>query len=200
MNLTRMSGAERRRQIIHAAYEVILDKGLSEAATRDVTRRMDVSPGLLHHYFPSWGQLRAEAVRTFVMAEIEEIDGLLATTEAYELVACFTDWMAKDPAFRHWGLWLDAIDAARRDPDLAAVVTTAYGAWHSVIASIIERRVAAGRGSCPNVEAAAWRIGALIDGLAGVVALGDVALDAEQAKGLVRQQFDLELCADVSAA
>ena len=64
--MSRLSGQERRSQIVEGAYAVILEKGLAGTATRDVTRHLGVGSGLLHHYFTTWAELRAEVVKTFI--------------------------------------------------------------------------------------------------------------------------------------
>ena len=76
--MARMSGADRRQQIVEAAIEVILQRGLALASTRDVTRAIGVGSGLLHHYFSSWAELRAEAVRQAAWREIDELKAAIA--------------------------------------------------------------------------------------------------------------------------
>ncbi|WP_421724339.1 TetR/AcrR family transcriptional regulator [Bauldia sp.] len=191
--MTRLSGPERRRQIVEAAYAIIVEKGLAETATRDVTRKLKVGSGLLHHYFSTWRELRTEAVRTFVTKEIEDLERALADTAADQLIPRFADWMADDPGFRHWRLWLNAIEEARRDPELAEVVRSAYRHWHAVIVQVIERLVEGDVGRCADPVASAWRLCALIDGLAGIVMLGETGLEPEAAKHLLQQQFAMEL-------
>ncbi len=191
--MLRLSGPERRRQIVQAAYEIIVEKGLADTATRDVTRKLNVGSGLLHHYFSTWRNLRTEAVRTFVMAEIEDLERQLVNARADQLVPRFVDWMADDPEFRHWRLWLNAIEEARRDRELAEVVRSAYRNWHAVIVRLIERLVESGVGHCIDPDSSAWRLCALIDGLGGIVVLDETAVQAEAAKHLLQQQFAMEL-------
>ncbi|MEM8814158.1 MAG: TetR family transcriptional regulator C-terminal domain-containing protein [Pseudomonadota bacterium] len=197
--MTRLSGPERRRQIVEAAYELIAEKGLSETATSDVTRKLNVGSGLLHHYFSSWKELRAEAVRTFVLAEIAAVDSMLASSDADELVARLTDWMVDDPGFRHWSIWLNAIEEARRDPAMAAVVQEAYRNWHAVIVRVLRRLDAACQGCCSDPVAAAWRLSALMDGLAGILIMGGSFSGPSQAKRLLRQQFAMEISSAAEA-
>lgn len=191
--MARLSGADRRRQIIETACDVIIEKGLAQAATRDVTRALDVGSGLLHHYFASWQDLRAEAVRTFVHKEIEEIEALLHATPPDQMAERFIDWMAEDEDLRHWTLWLNAINEARLDPVMAAVIREAYAKWQKVIADLLDHIVAGQIGRCADTGAAACRLSALIDGLAGLVLVGDGQVTLEIAKQMLRTQFDHEL-------
>lgn len=191
--MKRASAADRRKQIIGAAYEVILEKGLSGAATRDVTRKLGVGSGLLHHYFPSWNALRAEAVNTFIQAELAELGEMLKTVPTAQAVTAFVDWMADEAGETHWRLWLNAIDTARRDADMADVIKAAYDQWHDLIRALLERLSRDGPGHCVDPSASAWRLSALIDGLSGIVLLAHGPLALDRAKGLVSDQFALEL-------
>lgn len=56
--------AERRRSIIEATIELMLDAGVSAATVRAIATAMGVSPGQIHHCFDSIDELRAEAFRT----------------------------------------------------------------------------------------------------------------------------------------
>ncbi|MCV3273752.1 TetR/AcrR family transcriptional regulator [Roseobacter sinensis] len=191
--MKRMSGEARRTQIVDAAHAVILEKGLAEAATRDVTRRLGVGSGLLHHYFKTWKSLRAEVVRVFITKEIEQLEQTLAAAAPDRLAAAVVDWMVQDPAFRHWRLWLDAIEEARRDPDLAEVVEAGYLRWQITLSTLVERIVAAGHGTCPQPQDAAWRISVLIDGLVGLLAFDRTPLTTEEVRRLLQTQLAMEL-------
>lgn len=192
--MARLSKQDRHHQIVEAACAVIIEKGLAHAVTRDVTQRLNVGAGLLHHYFASWQALRAEAVRTFVHNEITQAQALVAETEAARVVPCFIDWLAQDDDLRHWNLWLNAINEARTDPVMAHVVAQAHGAWHRVIADLLVRVQAGVAGAiCVDTAAAAIRLSALIDGLAGIVLIGAGPMTLAQAKAMLRAQFAYEL-------
>lgn len=196
--VTRLSGEQRRAQIVESACKVILQKGLAGTATRDVTRDLGVGSGLLHHYFATWAELRAEVVRTFISAEIAELEVLLSDAEPEGLLRHLIDWMVSDPDFRFWGLWLDAIEEARRDTDLAAIIEDGYLRWHAVIERVITRTVDAGHGVCENPSDAAWRISALIDGLMGMLVLGKTPLTPEAVRHLLQHQMNMELGSNLS--
>lgn len=198
INVKRLSGEERRTQIVQGAYEVILEKGLSGTATRDVTRRLGVGSGLLHHYFKTWAELRAEVVRAFLSSEIAALETRLADVPTESLMAHLLDWMVWDPDYRFWGLWLDAIEEARRDADLAAIIEEGYRRWHATIEDAVRRTVAAGLGTCRSPENTAWRISALIDGLMGMLVLGRTVLTPDAVRELLMQHVAMELCEQVN--
>ncbi|MFQ6549149.1 TetR/AcrR family transcriptional regulator [Aestuariibius sp. 2305UL40-4] len=191
--MTRISGADRRQQIIEAAHAVILEKGLAQAATRDVTRRLGVGSGLLHHYFKSWQTLRAEAVRHSVESEIAQLQQTLDRTPPPQWIELLVDWMTADGDLHHWSLWLNAVDEARRDTELAEVVRAAYIQWQQVVIRIIDRLVEDGIGHRPGTPAAAGRLCALVDGLAGAVFLGEQVMTPQTAKSILRDQIKLDL-------
>ncbi|MEL6520881.1 MAG: TetR family transcriptional regulator C-terminal domain-containing protein, partial [Pseudomonadota bacterium] len=188
--MNRLSGQERRSQIVEGACAIILEKGLSGTATRDVTRHLGVGSGLLHHYFKTWGELRAEVVKTFIHQEIAALRQALSNCPTDRVFECFIDWMTSDPDLRFWKLWLDAIEEARRDPDLAAIVQDGHVQWHAAIVEMLER--SSENGPLDNVHAqhAAWRVSALFDGLMGIMTIGRAPLTKEFVKELVSEQID----------
>ena len=198
--MKRLSGEERRSQIVEGAYAIILEKGLSGTATRDVTRHSGVGSGLLHHYFKTWGDLRAEVVKTFIQQEIGALHQALSDCPNEEMVERFIDWMISDPNLRFWKLWLDAIEEARRDPDLATIVQDGHIKWHSAIMDLINRCAEGGPPDGVNSQHAAWRISALVDGLMGIIAIGRTPLTKELVKVLLSEQIHMELRRDPASA
>ena len=190
--MPRMSGADRRRQIVEAATEAVLQRGLALAATRDVTQAIGVGSGLLHHYFPSWAELRAEAVRLAVRREIDELKVLVADRPPLEALACIADWMVEDEDMRHWRLWLNAQDEAHRDDLLAGVMNAAMVDWHRLIADLLIKVGREGGAKAVDVEAAAWRLTALMDGLAGAMLVRGSIVTPEMARDLMATQLHLE--------
>lgn len=191
--MKRLSGQERRAQIVDCAYAVILEKGLAKTATRDVTRHLGVGSGLLHHYFKTWGELRAEVVKTFISKEIATVRDVLAHSPPETMIERFVDSMVSDPEFRFWRLWLDAVEEARRDLQLAAIVREGHVQWHATIVELIDRATDEGIRTCENSETAAWRISALADGLMGMLSLGGTPMDVHLVRALLHTQIGMEL-------
>ena len=190
--MPRMAGADRRRQIIEAATEAVLQRGLALAATRDVTQALGVGSGLLHHYFPSWAELRAEAVRLAIRREIDEVKALVADMPAVDALDRVADWMVDDEDMRHWRLWLNAQDEARRDDLLAGVMNAALLDWHRLIAGLLLKVGEDGDPTVVDAEAAAWRVAALMDGLAGAMLVRGSVVTPGMARGLITAQLHLE--------
>ena len=190
--MARMSGPDRRRQIVEAATEVVLRRGLAQAATRDVTQALRVGAGLLHHYFPSWADLRAEAVRLAVAREIGELRALVADLPAIQALDRVADWMVEDEDMRHWRLWLNAQDEAHRDDLLAKVMRAALLDWHRLVADLLARLEVEGGAKEPDTNAAAWRLAAMMDGLAGAMLIKGSSMTPDLARTLIVEQLQLE--------
>ncbi len=190
--MARMSGVDRRQQIVAAAIEVILQRGLAQAATRDVTRAIGVGSGLLHHYFPSWAELRAEAVRQAAWQEIDAVKAAIAGLPARAAMQRLADWMIDDEDMRHWRLWLNAQDEAHRDPLLAEVMNAAMLAWRGLIAELLREAGEETGGGPADADAAAWRLAALMDGLAGAMLVRDSVMTPQIARNLIGMQLRLE--------
>ncbi|WP_421709690.1 TetR/AcrR family transcriptional regulator [Algihabitans sp.] len=188
-----MSGADRRRQILEAATEAVLQRGLAQAATRDVTQAIGVGSGLLHHYFSSWAELRAEAVRLTVAQEVQELKALLSSLPARAALERMADWMVEDDDMRHWRLWLNALDEAHRDPLLAEVMNAAMLEWHGLIADLLRRAGAEQGRRSLDAEAAGWRLAAVMDGLAGALLVTGSVVTPPMARDAIRAQLRLEL-------
>ena len=190
--MARMSGADRRQQIVEAAIEVILQRGLALASTRDVTRAIGVGSGLLHHYFSSWAELRAEAVRQAAWREMNELKAAVAGLPADAARTRIADWMVEDEDMRHWRLWLNAQDEAHRDPLLAEVMNAAMLEWRRLIVELLRQAGEDASTTLADPEAAAWRLAALMDGLAGAMLVRDSVMTPETARKLIEVQFRLE--------
>ena len=191
--MARMSGVDRRRQILEAATEAVLQRGLAQAATRDVTQAIGVGSGLLHHYFSSWAELRAEAVRLTVAQEVQELKALLSSLPARAALERMADWMVEDDDMRHWRLWLNALDEAHRDPLLAEVMNAAMLEWHGLIADLLRRAGAEQGRRSLDAEAAGWRLAAVMDGLAGALLVTGSVVTPPMARDAIRAQLRLEL-------
>jgi len=187
-----MSGEDRRKQIVETAIDVILQKGLAQAATRDVTRALGVGSGLLHHYFPSWAELRADAVRLAATREIEAVKALVDGVPAMEALERVADWVVDDEDMRHWRLWLNALDEAHRDDLLADVMTAAMLDWHRLIAGLLVKLGEERGATTSDADDAAWRLTALMDGLASTMLVKGSAMTARTARALLKQQLRLE--------
>ena len=65
-----------------------------------------------------------------------------------------------------WTIWVDAWSESLREPEMRATSRRLDVRWKDVLADLIRRGVADGTFDCADPEGAAWRLCALLDGLA----------------------------------
>jgi AcrR family transcriptional regulator len=70
-------GREVRERLLHAAAELIAERGWSAVSTRVLAERAGVAPGVVHYHFASVPALLAEAAVTVMRGLIDEIGGAL---------------------------------------------------------------------------------------------------------------------------
>jgi len=178
--IVRLSPADRRSRIVAATLAVMVRKGIAATTVRDVAEEMGSSAGLVHHYFASMDDLIAVAF------EQAATSGLTATREALvsgtapveKLRRFFSTYVRaeQDWAFQ---LWLDAWSEAARRPTLQATSQRLNIAWQQLLVEVILAGLAAGDFSCPDPEAAGWRILSLLDGLALQTVAHSIAVGRE---------------------
>ena len=92
-----------------------------------------------------------------------------------------------------WALWIDAWAAALRSPEMAEVSQRLDVRWKETVAEVIRQGVASGEMTCADPSGAAWRITALIDGLAVQTTVHDGVLAKRQINTWVRAMAAAEL-------
>ena len=189
-----MTPSARRQAIVDAALAVALRKGLAATTVRDVAAEMGTSSGLIHHYFESMDHVLAAAFETAAAADLavtvaemetsaDPIDQLVAYLISYTRVD--QDW-----AFQ---IWLDAWAEASRRPALQRASVDLNVAWQQLLVRTIEFGIEKGVMSCPDPEAAAWRILSLQDGLSLQVVAHGMILDRVTVSGWVAGIAETEL-------
>jgi len=162
----RMAPDERRDAIVRAALAVMLRNGIGATTARDVAAQLDVSSGLIHHYFASMDELVAQAFERAAQADLEASERAMA--RAHDPVGQLAWFLASYS--RHdetWAmqLWLDAWAEAARRPALQATSQRLNEAWQQRLRQVIEAGVRQGTLTCADPNATAWRLLSLLDGL-----------------------------------
>jgi AcrR family transcriptional regulator len=169
----------RRPAILHAAAEVISERGVHGTRISDVAERAGTSaPGVLY-WFASKDELLAEALTyaddrfyTDLTAELEELD-----TAWDRLQRLIGEWPAEGDA--ETVLWMELWVRALRDPELAATRERLDRRWRDTIADIVRDGQDRGEFAPADADDVALLLGALMDGFAIQLALGDPAVTAE---------------------
>jgi AcrR family transcriptional regulator len=192
--MARMSPADRREAIVLATLSVMERRGIAAVTVRDVAAELDVSSGLIHHYYDSMDDLVAEAFERAARADLQEtVDAVAAGATPLARLRLFFDTYARADGDEGMQVWLDAWAEAARRPALQRTSRRLNEEWQALLASVIADGVADGSMACDDAGAAAWRVLSLLDGLSlQVVAHGDV-LTAEQADAWSRAAAEREL-------
>ena len=169
----------RRPAILTAAAEVISERGVHGTRISDVAERAGTSaPGVLY-WFASKDELLAEALTyaddrfyTDLTAELEELE-----TAWDRLQRLIGEWPAEGDA--ETVLWMELWVRALRDPELGATRERLDRRWRETIADIVRDGQDRGEFAPADADDVALLLGALMDGFAIQLALGDPAVTAE---------------------
>ena len=106
-------------RLLHAAAEVFAEKGYERAGVAEIARRAGVTTGAIYSRYGGKAELLLEAVDHHVPASIDNIlNGGSAASPPTEVWSSLGDHLL-DPLDGGHALFLEAVVAARRDPDLA---------------------------------------------------------------------------------
>lgn len=187
-------------QILEATREVVLEQGFGGTRIQDVARRLHLSTALIHYHFSSKDDLLAETLRYVADTEIRRLEAAVAgEADALAQLARVVAAYIPGRGDTSWHLWIDAWGEALRNPRLRDISRELDQAWVALLERIIRAGVADRRFRCPDPHAAAWRITALMDGLALQVVLHRSLLSRARMIRYTREAIAAELGVDVSA-
>jgi AcrR family transcriptional regulator len=169
----------RRPAILTAAAEVITERGVQNTRISDVAERAGTSaPGVLY-WFQSKDELLAEALQFSddrfyfsITGELEALDS--ATARLTRLVEL---WPAEGDG--EAVLWIELWVRALRDPRLAETRERLDRRWRETLADVVREGQATGEFADADADDVALLLGALMDGFAIQLALGDPAVTAD---------------------
>jgi AcrR family transcriptional regulator len=186
---------ERVVAILRAACRVAAREGAHGLRMATVAGEAGVSKALVHYYFSTRHELLRSA---FAFSEdrltqaLEQELHLLATGAERVERALIASFDPEAEVGEQRALWNEVWSSLRFDDELQPLVRECYAAWLQRLAELVEQ----GRedGSIPaSVDAAkaAWRLGALADGLDSMLYLG--LMEREQSHELARGALAREL-------
>lgn len=163
----RKDAGVRREEILRATVQQIQEHGIALLRIADVAAALEVSPALVVYHFQSKDALVLEA---FTWAAQQDLDTLAtriqrAASPRERLIAAL-EWYAPTGRAKGWRLWVEGWAAGLREPGLRQVGRDLDQAWRESLIAIIRDGVATGEFETDDVRGAAWRITALLDGLA----------------------------------
>ncbi|MER5555362.1 TetR/AcrR family transcriptional regulator [Streptomyces sp. NPDC002793] len=167
MARVRLSVAERREELLRAAVEQIEVRGVAAVRIADVAAVLGVSNALVLYHFSSKEKLVAAAFAYAAEADLAHLRKLLTRrTSAVRRLRSAVRWYAPTGQAKGWRLWIESWASALRDPVLRDVAGDLDQQWKAELAEVIEEGAAAGEFRCEDPVSVAWRLAALLDGLA----------------------------------
>jgi AcrR family transcriptional regulator len=165
--VVRVSAEVRREEILRATCREVIVRGFASTRVRDVADALGISTGLVFYHFASKDRLLSEAFRYAAEADLERLAAIAEGEDmALERLDRIFRLYSPGRSSEAWSLWIDAWSQALRNPELQRVSRALDLRWKETVARVIGDSVAAGECSCPDPSATAWRLTALLDGLA----------------------------------
>lgn len=163
----RLSVEERREELLRAAVEQIELRGVAAVRIADVASSLGVSNALVLYHFATKERLVAAAFVHAAEGDLAHLRKLLSRrTTALRRLRAALRWYAPTGQAKGWRLWIEGWAASLREPVLRQVASDLDQRWKAALTEVIAEGAAAGEFHCEDPSSAAWRLTALLDGLA----------------------------------
>lgn len=132
-----LTAEQTRQRLLDAAAEVFAAEGYDGAGIAEIARRAGLSTGAIYSNYRSKAELLAEAIRSRTPDELER---LLGTGGAGSIVGALAGRGAalQHRAPEHAPLLIEAVLAARRDPEVASALAEQLGRREALLAGLID--------------------------------------------------------------
>ena len=185
----------RRGEILGVTLELISERGIDALRGADVAARLEVSPALVFYHFESLENLVVSAFRFATERDLVTLDRIVAQqgpSSTERLHNALREYGPTGSA-QSWRLWIEGWSAGLRNPALRAVIHALDARWRGVITDLITDGVARGEFHTADPRGAAWRLTALVDGLAVQRVVFDDALSPGELDAWVAGALRAEL-------
>ncbi|TDB73931.1 MULTISPECIES: TetR/AcrR family transcriptional regulator [unclassified Micromonospora] len=195
--MTRRAADVRLDSLLRTACDVIVERGLANTRTADVAQAAGVSQALVFYHFATKERLLAQAFAYAVEQDLARLDAVVRSS-ATPLAKLRRILRLYTPAGRStsWSMWIDGWAESLRTPELEKVCRRLDLRWRQDLAAIIAAGVADGTFECADPAGAAWRINAVMDGLAVQLAVHDRVISRRQVSEWIRLVAARELGLD----
>lgn len=195
--VTRRAAEIRLDALLRTACDVIVERGLANTRTADVAQAAGVSQALVFYHFATKERLLAQAFAYAVEQDLARLDAVLRST-APPLAKLRRILKLHTPAGRPiaWAMWIDGWAESLRTPELEKLSRKLDLRWRQDLATIISDGVSEGVFACADPAGAAWRISAVMDGLAVQLAVHERVISRRQFAEWVRLVTARELGLD----
>lgn len=189
---------QRRAELLDAARQVVLERGLSHTRVADVAAATRVSGGLIHYHFATKDVLLTEMLRHEAERDIAKARRLATGSGStlQRLDRVMREFVPGSRNDQTWVLWIDAWGASLRDETLRTISQELDTAWNEMLFVVISDGVASGDFITDDPRAVADRLSALLDGLGLRVTLQRPGINRKQMHEHARVVAELELGLD----
>jgi AcrR family transcriptional regulator len=158
---------ERRREVTAAAAELLVQGGRAALTIRNVAEAVGCSTKVVSHYFTDMGELLHFTYTVAADRAQARVDAVLAA-DRLDLTGVLEALLPVDAARRaDWTIWFAFWSEALTDERLRADQRRHARSTNTRIARILAGLVTErGRPLACSVDEAAWRLGALVQGIA----------------------------------
>ena len=161
----------RRPQILAAATEVIIERGIAATRISDVAERAGTSPAGVLYWFRSKDDLLTEALTHAEQRWADALGARLAALDsATDKLVAFIEGSVSG---EEWPLWIELWARALHDPKVRQARQRLDDDWRGVIERIIREGTDRGEFKPESIDGAALAMAGIIDGLAIQVAMRD---------------------------
>jgi AcrR family transcriptional regulator len=194
----RRSAEVRLDGLLRTACEVIVERGLANTRTADVAKAAGVSQALVFYHFNTKERLVAQAFTWAAEQDVDRLDAVIdsAAVPLEKLRKILKYYAPSSPASRSWGMWIDCWAESLRLPELEKVSRRLDLRWKDALTEVITTGVKDGDFACEDPSGAAWRLIALIDGLALAITVHERVISRRQLSEWVRLAAARELGLD----
>jgi AcrR family transcriptional regulator len=187
----------RREEILRATVDEVTRRGFANTRVADVAAALGISTGLVFYHFESKDALLSAAFAYAAERDLERLDAVArGRGSATRRLARILTMYAPEGGGAGWPLWIDAWATALRSPEMAEASRRLDVRWKDTVAEVIRQGVERGELACADPSGAAWRITAMVDGLAVQSTVHDGVLSRRQVSAWVRTAAAAELGVD----
>lgn len=157
----------RREEILAATVAQVQQSGFASVRVADVAHALGVSSGLVFYHFGTKDQLLAAALEHAVNADLARLARTLSRAkDPVDAVRRALAIYSPQGSAPGWTIWVDAWAESLRSQEMREVSRRLDIKWKDALQAAITDGVAGGDFRCADPEGTAWRLSALLDGLA----------------------------------
>ena len=187
---------DRRTEILSTTLDLVTENGIDRLRAADIAETVGVSTALIFYHFKTLENVIVSAFELAAENDLVNLDGVLGRTGGKvedRLRAVLNEYGPTGRAVG-WRLWIETWSACLRLPSLREVTRRLDLRWREVVTDLICEGVANGEFRTDDAPGAAWRLTAMLDGLAVQL----VALDGAVSKDNVGTWMDRAIRAELN--